>query len=338
MTQSAKILEFKAGIRQTIDPKIFEGWLESITFSVEGETLIVSEIPHPAFKYDIQKNYDPVFKALSKALFGVEKIKYRLALNQKIQQLDFELPELAQDKVEYPTDLCRISPFKPLKRGKKHNFVEEILFQNAYGKIQYKGEVLGIGDEDVFMTLLREAREQLFQGKEAVNVQIGLRELLRKVGRKGTGRDNQDWLKGSLDRLCLGTLMVETKRFAFTGGFLNDFEIDKDTGKLVISINPKIGRMFLNNAYTLIDYQQRLQLQDTGKRLHAFLNSQRNPTDQFSFSAETAKAIMNSEASLIRLREYIKRDLEEMKKIGFLKDFSVKGNRYTVFFARKNKP
>ena len=336
MTQLAKILEFKAGIRQILDPKIFEGWLESIILSVEGETLIVSEIPHPAFKYDIQKNYDGVFKAFAKDLFGVEKIEYRLEPQQKIQQLDFELPELSPGKIEYPTDLCRISPFKPLKRGQSRELVQKVLFQNSYGSVRYEGRILGIDDEDVFMTLLRDGREQLFRGEKTVEINIGLRDMLRKVGRS-YGGSNKKWLIDSLQRLSGGQMIFKTPRFQFSGCFLSNVTLDEETGKLVIYINPNLGRMYLNNAYTLIDYQQRLQLQDTGKRLHAFLNSQRNPTDQFSFSAETAKIIMNSDAEIKEIRRKANRDLKGMVKLGFLKDFSIEKNGYKVFFSRKNK-
>ncbi len=332
----------KAIIQEKLKPNEYQAWIDYIQFHPQGEKLLVTHLPHRIFKYDLKKNYHNLFLSIAEQIWNCNAVEYYVGEYQssvkivepekrfgnsvtKTEQLEFDLPERwSEHHVEYPTDMTRVNPFRPLSRRKKRDFVEAILFVNKYGTVRYRGELLGVDDEDVFMSLLREAREELFQGKEVIEIEVGVRELLRKLGRQGDGNTIR-WLKESLTRLRGGTMTFQTPRFTLVGGFLDGWKSDEQTGKLIIHLNRDLGKIYIKRAYTQIDFRERMNLSgDIAKKLHAFLNGQRNKNRHFSFTEEEAKCFLNSEASVRELRRMLKGALEQMVQIGFLKKYYIK--------------
>lgn len=352
----------KERIKEVLQPDEYQGWLDALEIVITPQETILAGIPHPVFRYDIKKNYLSLFRSLLKEIFPqapdtitVYVGKYAPSFStqppEKIighekpqsEQLEFALPELwSEHHVEYPTDLTRISPFRPLKRGQQREFVQRVLLQNKYGRIQYEGRMLGIDDEDVFMMLLREARENLFQGKEIIKVTLSIRSFLKRLGRP-IGGSGQVWLEGSLNRLTGGRMNFETPRFKLAGCLIDGWTLDEETKECIVRLNPQIGRIYVKRAYTQIDFQQRLNLQgDICKKLHAFLNGQRNKNRRFSFTDKEMQETLNSEAPIRELRRKLKSALTQLIKVGFLERYYCESGgknqiRYFVEYAGFSK-
>jgi len=261
------------------------------------------------------------------------KINFENRENQERTYSRVPMP-FTDDHVLTPTLLARISPFKPLKRGQKRTFHKnEILYRNQYGYIKYTGETLGIDDQNVFLQLLRMAREKLFSKEKIIRLEFSLRWFLKELGRSISGK-SVNLLKENFNRLMTGGTEISTKKGqSFAGCFIDHWKIDEETGKCVVRINPEISDFYYRyGGYTQIDVEQRqLLIGDITKSLHMFFSSQRNKKigHHFDYTFQELVEVLNlgEYKRNRRLKESFKKSFHQLYKQGFLLKYNLKDDR-----------
>jgi len=234
----------------------------------------------------------------AKALIGNIRSNLENRENQEITYSRVPVP-FTDDHVLTPTLLARISPFKPLKRGQKRTFHKEVvLYRNQFGYIKYTGQTLGIDDQDIFLQLLRMAREYLFAKEKVIELKFSLRWFLREIGRKGSGGDATNRLTASLKRLNGAQIEIKNKQgLCYFGVLVYSAKINEETGEMVIKLNPELADFYYRyGGYTQLNLTERKELKgDLTKALHMFLSSQRNKKQghHFEYTYQELAEILN---------------------------------------------
>ncbi|MBF0280374.1 MAG: replication initiator protein A [SAR324 cluster bacterium] len=328
---------FKQLVKEKLEPEEYEGWLDLMEISVNEKEIIFSNFSHPLFRDDVKNNRALVFHDIAeicfpsvpkkmKFLLGRPKVRNSSSRTKEHRAAELPLksikfpPRPSDRHIEYPTDLTRITPFRPLNPTKKRVYISEFLYKNQYGYVSFTGIELGIDDEDVFMRLLDKASEQLKQNKKLITIRFKIREFLRSLNRHGGGNDIK-WLNASLERLQSAQMTYKPSRYKLVGSFINSFKIDEKTGQYVIELNADIGKIYVIKAYTFIDFDQRLELKKpTTKRLHAYINGQRSKDKKLVYYTDAdAKLILRIESNILGVRKILNRCHKELIDIGFLK-------------------
>lgn len=148
--------------------------------------------------WDAEKVFYKVGKRSKTKRSAPAKSPKTTSVTSTAEVIKFKFPARPSDRhVEYPTDFTRITPFRTIPSGKKRKYTREILFRNKFGYVKFTGQELGIDDEDVFITILDMASDQLKGNKKVITVTFHFREFLRKL-KRSIGGSEVKWLNKSL--------------------------------------------------------------------------------------------------------------------------------------------
>ncbi len=144
--------------------------------------------------------------------------------------------------------------------------------------IRYTGTQLNQYDADVFFEVLHRARRSPL-GEVA---RFSGCNFLRSIGR-GTSESEYQDLDTALRRLKRGLVDVKwttrSKRLAYTGSLLDDFERDLNTKEYCVSLSPKIKTLFESSSFTHIEWdeRQRLLRNPLAQWLHSYYSTHAKP-------------------------------------------------------------
>ena len=241
-----------------------------------------------------------------------------------------------------PTEMTRISPFFPLnKREMKDRPLEELTWEHNWGRFTVTGKKLSVYDESVLLAvlvLMRKNQKETFQTT---------RHELCRVMNVTPCQDTYRAVWASLSRLTKTgiDLMIWSKKIKgkkrkvkkqMVNTILSGAEMDENTGKIIITINPYFIRMYGESFITNLDLKFRSQLSgDITKALYRFLEGQREAAYQCHLLT-LAKAInLNVEMETKLLRYRIRQGLRELKKQGYLIKWNV--SKTDIIMTEKKK-
>ena len=345
--ETEALAQFKQLIQENLQVEEYEGWLERLEVYISDKELVFANIGHQIFREDIVRNHGLLFHDLAEQCFPdlPQKVKFMVG-RPKMEKRDappvetapppeeeqttkvIKFPPRPSDHhVEYPTDLTRITPFKPLPPFKQRTYIKEVLISNKYGYVSFSGIELGIDDEDVFMLLLDMASEELKNKppKEVIRLEFTFRSFLRRLKRSEGGHDIE-WLNTSLDRLAEAVITFKPKRFKVKGALISKLKTDEETGKCIVLLNSDFAQIYIKKAYTFIDFDQRLTLKkSTTKRLHAYINGQRSRSKKtIYYTDRDAKEFLQLKSDIREVRRNLKECHKELIDTGFLKIVDVR--------------
>lgn len=166
-----------------------------------------------------------------------------------------QLPLWEDDRRAAPSAILRSALFGVVRPGSRKAVERELLAAWSGVELRYSGFQLDQADLDAWLQALHLAREHQL-GKD---VRFQARSFLRAIGRPGDGNSHR-WLRRSLERMVACAVAIKMPGGQeYVGSLINDFFLDKASGRYVLRINPLIAQMF-DDAFVKLSMEQRKAL------------------------------------------------------------------------------
>jgi len=236
--------------------------------------------------------------------------------------LQMTLPGFRGAVAHVPNDYARSALFGVVRRGRRRYMEGEAIVAWGDGRISYTGKQLDQADLDVLMAVA-----SMVNDSDDGKVRTTRRALLKATGRKGAGSKDIKWLKSSLARMTACDLTLEQGRYAYHGNILNYAE-DKETGELLVFLNPSQRWLWSQSRTTRLDMQQRAALgTDLAKWLQAYVCSHkatsRNP---HMIGLDKLQPLTGSTAPPRNFRIAVKKAMADLERAGIVTAWAVGKN------------
>lgn len=233
----------------------------------------------------------------------------------------------ADDQRSLPNEIVRSALFNARNRKQKREHLKDAdIVVIGDGRITYRGEELRQDDETVWLQLIH-----MVKGMPADSaIEFTPYSFCKAIGWPVKGQSYKRLVE-CLSRMQATSLKVYSSRLGegislsmipeFTW---KDDATDKALPKYRVIMHPKLVALFGNVHYTRLEWEQRLRLPvGVATWLHGYYASHKKPHPiRFETLAEGA-GITTSDS--YRLREIIGKALDELKAVGFLKDWQIVG-------------
>lgn len=253
------------------------------------------------------------------------------ALNGKLEDMRRKLAARDGNAV------ARLPLWPEPKRGAPNSFIRSALFAAIQGKdrqfmrqavlasqdgiiIRYTGEQLNQADLDVWETIVHLAREQPL----GTFCSFTAHSLLKALGLP-TGNSQHRQLHSTILRLTACAVEVTHDGRTYFGPLIKAGAKDELTRHYGIELNKGIIRLFGENQWTALDWQQRQELrgQPLAQALHAFYSSHRVP---FPVKLATLQAYTGSRnKQTAGFKRRLRAALGQLVAVGFLASFEIRG-------------
>jgi hypothetical protein len=231
-----------------------------------------------------------------------------------------QLPLWPEPKRGAPNSFIRSALFAAIQ-SKDRQYMKEALLASQDGiVIKYTGEQLNQSDLDVWETIVHLAREQPL----GTFCSFTAHGLLKALGLP-TGNSQHKQLHSTIIRLTACAVEVTHEGKTYFGPLIKSGAKDDMTRHYGVELNKGIIRLFGENQWTALDWQQRQDLrgQPLAQALHAFYSSHRQP---FAVKVETLKAYTGSRnKQAASFKRQLKTALQELVDVGFLVSFELDG-------------
>lgn len=225
-------------------------------------------------------------------------------LDKKIERSEHQLslPFWSDVNRAMPNHIARSSLFTPLKKGPRPFLDDNLLYSRKDVEITYTGYALDESDADLWMQLLHCFRET--SNNESIYF---VKSQLIKSLKKRKGSSAYKWLDESLTRLQRGAIKIESDKYTLSTHMIPKYAFDKVKNTYYLQIDSDIAKLFSNNEFSLLDWEQRLSLEyDLAKSLHCQISASSNKKQKYEFS-DLMKRFKRNEKNL----KYLKRDLKK---------------------------
>lgn len=231
------------------------------------------------------------------------------------------LPYAPLGKRIIPHDLIRSALFTVVNKTVKRDYFQRAKI-STYGivDITYTGEELRQDDEDVLMQIL-----SLYKG-ENFCVEFQPYTFLKEMDWPARTQ-YRDKLIENLNRLSATNLSFYNKKTktGYSLSLIRKFEWQDLSGEKIkkwkVWLEPEMTRLFENNRFSKIIWEQRKKLNPLAKWLHAFYSSHAEP---YPVSVETIRDICGSKTKgLSDFRKKLRLSLTELVQVGFLETFFI---------------
>jgi hypothetical protein len=274
--------------------------------------------------------------------------KLEMENNQKQKEIERRCAEMAKISAERQESKVVQLPLWHLgKAGSPNSFLRSALFAAIQGKdrvylenatlfsqqgcsVRFTGKQLNQEDMTVWVALVDLARQHPL-GTECSFTAYG---ITKHMGLKDDGRQRQV-LHGSIERLTNCTVKIDTARLEYAGHLIEEYKVDKDTRHYWITLNEKLIKLFGENDWTAISWEQRKRLRGKplAQKLHEYYSSHMIPKP---VTVEFLHKITGSNNSQLRdFKRRLKAALDELVKIAFLEGYSAEDDKVTVSRVHK---
>ncbi|MFC4487907.1 plasmid replication initiator TrfA [Tepidiphilus baoligensis] len=221
-----------------------------------------------------------------------------------------KLPLWPESVRAVPNGFLRSALFGAIRKGRRRFMEREVIAALEGIELRYTGQRLDQSDLDVYECILQLARFQPLGTKCHVTAYA----LLKLLGRTVNGKNRQT-LHDQIVRLRSGTVEIKHGRYVYIGGLIDEAFKDEKTHEWVIVINPKLANLYAKDAFTLMQWGERLALagQPLAQWLHGFYSSHAKP---HPIKVETLRQLSGSEnESLSSFRQKMRVALDAMAKV-----------------------
>ena len=273
---------------------------------------------------------------------------------QELHKRTLEIIECNRKKEEerLETGVIYLSTWREDRRGSPNSFLRSALFAAIQGKdradfkkvelfsqqgitITYTGEQLNQEDMTVWLALV----DLMKKDPLGTECKFTAHEILKYMGLP-TGGTQYEQLEMAVCRMTACLVRIETERYIYGKSLIEGFVIDKDTNQYRVKLSRHLIKLFGDNDWTAIDWEQRKQLRNKPLclKLHDYYSSHDEPFSvSLKFLSDLTGSINKQKASFKR---QVKTALEELVKIGFLRNYSIEGDIVKVERSQNstNKP
>ena len=211
-----------------------------------------------------------------------------------------------------PSCVLRSALFGVVRRGRRSYLERQIIAAWANTTIRYSGMRLDQADLDVWLAALHITRESGL----GAPVRTSIGAMLKAMGRTQDGRAYEDF-NNTIVRLTGCVVEITANRKTYGGSLIESFERDEDTGRYVLYLNPRLVVLFEDEAFALIDWEQRHGLRrDLSKWLHGYILSHKaTPKEPHRIGLEKLRDLCGSETGeLWKFRQQIREAMAELQE------------------------
>lgn len=264
---------------------------------------------------------------MKKEDIGLDKKLERLrsSVIEREKNAIVQLPLWPEPKRGAPNSFIRSALFAAIQ-SKDRKFMKEAVLASQDGiTIKFTGEQLNQADLDVWETIVHLAREQPL-GTVASFTAHG---ILKAMGMP-TGNSQHKQLHSTIIRLTACAVEITHEGKTYFGPLIKSGAKDEITRHYGVELNKGIIKLFGENQWTALDWQQRQELrgQPLAQALHAFYSSHREP---YAVKLQTIQAYTGSRnRQLASFRRQVRAALNELVNAGFLVAFDFDGDLIRV--------
>lgn len=245
--------------------------------------------------------------------------------------------KLWNDRVRgLPNAMARSALFSVSNKPRK-TFKEIAVVSSSDFDMYYTGEEMRQADEDCFLQVIHLARFRPL----GEFVDVSGYQLLKALGWSFDARSYKR-LRESIERLKTGSIKIHFKnkdKRGYFGSMIRKVEWAGEaegTTKWRIYLEPEIINLFDSDGYSLILWEQRLQLRNLAKWLLSFYYTHSVP---LPYKVETIYGFCGSGTkTLAHFRAELKISLEDLKRVDFLEHWEIEPGSDLVKVVRKEQP
>lgn len=246
-----------------------------------------------------------------------------------------------------PTDLCRCSPFFPLK-GRDLGYAtrsyldDVVITDSSWGKLKYSGKKLSTYDEDallaiLFMVHLSNCDKELRSRNIPLNSYSGgVRQIFKMMGIENPSANHYERFRQSLHLLYKATLEFSkdkgkkssTLLFRFFEDVYYESSLQQRRGRKINFLHVSLSEKFLalsggDLRGTYLFFRERASLKSpTAKCLHRFVRSQKAGVLKYHMNTLRDVLNLNPDATIKKTKQILTNSIREMVRVGLLKDGS----------------
>lgn len=250
---------------------------------------------------------------------SVERLK-KSALEREAKQT-IQLPLWPEPKRGTPNSFIRSALFAAIQ-SKDRIFLKESTVASQKGiTVKFTGEQLNQEDLSVWETLAHLGRQHPL-GHVCEFTAHG---LLKSLGMH-TGLSQHKQLHSTIIRLTACAVEISHEGKTYFGPLVKSGIKDELTSHYRIELNRELIRLFGDNQWTALDWQQRQELRGKhlAQALHAFYSSHRQP---FPIKLDTLRGYVGSKnQQKAGFKVKVRAALDELVRIGFLNSYRFDGD------------
>jgi TrfA protein len=255
------------------------------------------------------------------------------AARQREAQQAIQLPLWPEPKRGTPNSFIRSALFAAIQ-SKDRVFLKEATLASQKGiAVKFTGEQLNQEDLTVWETLAHLARQHPL----GQTCEFTAHGLLKSLGLH-TGLSQHKQLHSTIIRLTACAVEIAHEGRTYFGPLVKSGVKDDLTSHYRIELNRELIRLFGDNQWTALDWQQRqmLRRKHLAQALHAFYSSHREP---FPVKVDTLRGYVGSKnQQKAGFKVKLRTALEELVQIGFLKNYRLDGDLVVVDRALMPRP
>lgn len=239
--------------------------------------------------------------------------------------LPVQLPLWPELKRGTPNSFIRSALFAAIQ-SKDRVFLKESIVTSQKGiAVKFTGEQLNQEDLSVWETLAHLARKHPL----GHICEFTAHSLLKSLGLH-TGQSQHKQLHSTIIRLTACAVEISHEGKTYFGPLVKSGTKDGLTNHYHVELNRELIRLFGDNQWTALDWQQRQQLRGKhlAQALHAFYSSHRQP---FPIKIDTLRGYVGSKnLQKAGFKAKLQAALDKLVQIGFLNSYSINGDIVTV--------
>jgi hypothetical protein len=243
------------------------------------------------------------------------------------------LPTWREDRYGSPNSFLRSALFAAIQSKDRKYLEKTEVFSQQGITVTYTGRQLNQEDLTVWLALVDLMKKDPL-GEEC---KFTSHEILKYMN-LGTGGREYERLENSILRMIACAVVIKTDRSTYGGNLIHNFVIDEITKCYRITLNRHLIKLFDDNDWTAIDWEQRKQLKHKPLclKLHNYYSSHEKPLPvSLEFLLNITGSTNSQKADFKRK---VKAALEELVKIDFLKGSSIEGNLVNVERSKSSMP
>lgn len=258
------------------------------------------------------KTFESIMQVLER-LSKESKFRASQPVQEPVKAEILHLPVEYQHQRAAPNICLRSALFSVVKRGRR-KYVKNhpITAQNGY-EITFTGDQLDQSDQNVWLAV----KHLCFQYPLGVEVAFHATEIFHLLQQKRSSY-NYKWLKSSLERMKNCSVGMRYGSVGFLGNMIDWYAWDDDTNELKVILSPKMGPLFADDAYTLLNAPERLLLKrELSLWLHGYWSSHKQT---YPIYAGTLIELCGGDVTEnFKINQEIRNALVELEQIGFIK-------------------
>ena len=259
-------------------------------------------------------------KAIDDKLARMKEVSRQREAAQVIQ-----LPLWPEPKRGTPNSFIRSALFAAIQ-SKDRVFLKEATLASQKGiTVKFTGEQLNQEDLSVWETFAHLARQHPLGHLS----EFTAHGLLKSLGMH-TGLSQHKQLHSTIIRLTACAVEITHEGKTYFGPLVKSGLKDELTSHYRIELNRELIRLFGENQWTALDWQQRqgLRGKHLAQALHAFYSSHRQP---FPIKLDTLRSYVGSKNfQKAGFKVKLRAALDELVKIGFLSGYKIDGDIVSV--------